>query len=159
MIIPVCCMSRVGRLLFRSSRRAVCMPPSFGIGIRGYRTSALCQIITDQGEKADKQKMLSYGRGCVLNFLSAATPDGEIPIQIRADLKSSSLAAQPNPASNMHKPVLAQHAAFLVKLDNGNAEWLREKFDVLQAFEKTIANISFTNPPGCISGKMIWPLA
>jgi len=28
----------------------------------------------------------------------------------------------------MHKPVLAQHAAFLVKLDNGNADWLRAKF-------------------------------
>src|SRR5580704_9730031 len=25
---------------------------------------ALCQIMVDQGENADKQKMLSYGRGC-----------------------------------------------------------------------------------------------
>ena len=49
---------------------------------------ALCQIIVDQGEKVDKQKMLSYGRGCVLNFLSAATPDGEIPIQIVVNSRS-----------------------------------------------------------------------
>src|ERR1700722_1838 len=81
---------------------------------------ALCQIMADRGENADKQKMLSYGRGCVLNFLSAATPDGQIPIQIRMNSKSkpSPAATQPNPDSNMHKPVLAQHAAFLVKLDN-----------------------------------------
>jgi putative isomerase len=35
---------------------------------------------------------------------------------------------------NMHKPVLAQHAAFLVKLNNGDAEWLREHFYGLQSF-------------------------
>src|SRR5580765_4110611 len=29
---------------------------------------ALCQIMTDEGQQADRQKMLSYGRGCVLNF-------------------------------------------------------------------------------------------
>jgi putative isomerase len=34
----------------------------------------------------------------------------------------------------MHKPCLAQHAAFLTKLNNGDAEWLREKFYPLQAF-------------------------
>ena len=35
---------------------------------------------------------------------------------------------------NMHKPVLAQHAAFLVKLNQGNADWLRENFCALQSF-------------------------
>lgn len=34
----------------------------------------------------------------------------------------------------MHKPVLAQHAAFLTQLDNGNAEWLRDKFANMQFF-------------------------
>ncbi len=34
----------------------------------------------------------------------------------------------------MHKPVIAQHAAFLTKLDNGDAEWLREKFGRMQDF-------------------------
>jgi len=37
-------------------------------------------------------------------------------------------------ANNMHKPCLAQHAAFLTKLNGGDAEWLREKFYPLQAF-------------------------
>lgn len=31
-----------------------------------------------------------------------------------------------------HKPILAQHAAFLVKHDNSNAEWLRNDFQKLQ---------------------------
>jgi putative isomerase len=34
----------------------------------------------------------------------------------------------------MHKPVIAQHAAFLTKLYGGNARWLQEKFFYLQAF-------------------------
>ncbi len=34
----------------------------------------------------------------------------------------------------MHKPCLAQHAAFLVKQDNGDAEWLREAFYPIQSF-------------------------
>lgn len=97
---------------------------------------ALCQIMTDQGQNADKQKMLSYGQGCVLNFLQAAGPDGTMPIMIQVKARP---VTQPTTApdanhSNMHKPVLAQHAAFLVKLDNGNAQWLRDKFPVLQAF-------------------------
>ena len=111
---------------------------------------ALCQIMVDQGKNADKQKMLSYGRGCVLNFLSAATPDGEIPIQVRLNSKPKGgpAATQPNPLSNMHKPVLAQHAAFLVKLDNGNADWLRARFPTLQAFEKNYREHQFHEPTG-----------
>jgi hypothetical protein len=96
---------------------------------------ALCQILTDAGSNSKRQEMLSYGQGCVLNFLDAATPDGVIPIRIQVKPRSAtspSLADEKR--SNMHKPVLAQHAAFLVKLDNGNAQWLREKFPVLQAF-------------------------
>ena len=34
----------------------------------------------------------------------------------------------------MHKPVLAQHAAFVVKQTGGDAEWLREGFYNLQTF-------------------------
>jgi hypothetical protein len=36
----------------------------------------------------------------------------------------------------MHKPTLAQHAAFIVKTMNGDAEWLRDEFYTLQAFVK-----------------------
>ncbi len=110
---------------------------------------ALCQIMVDQGEKVDRQKMLSYGRGCVLNFLAAAMPDGEIPIQIKVNSKSKPASTtQPNSTSNMHKPVLAQHAAFLVKLDNGNADWLRVQFPALEVFEKNYRAHQFNEPTG-----------
>lgn len=110
---------------------------------------ALCQIVADQGDKVDKQKMLSYGRGCVLNFLAAAGPDGEIPIQIVVNSRSRHAAStQANRTSNMHKPVLAQHAAFLVKLDNGNVDWLRARFPALQAFEKNYREHQFNERTG-----------
>jgi hypothetical protein len=97
---------------------------------------ALCQIVTDLGQDSDKRKMLSYGQGCVLNFLDAAEPDGWIPIMISINGRPATRpsATPEEKQSNMHKPVLAQHAAFLVKRDNGHAEWLREQFQVLQAF-------------------------
>lgn len=34
----------------------------------------------------------------------------------------------------MHKPILAQHAAFLVKHSSGDAQWLRKDFSKLQHF-------------------------
>ena len=50
--------------------------------------------------------------------------------------------------SNMHKPMLAQHAAMLVKLDHGNAEWIRDKFPLLQAFERKYREEQFHAPTG-----------
>ena len=40
----------------------------------------------------------------------------------------------------MHKPCLAQHAAFLIEADGGEAKWLREKFYFLQAFLNNYRN-------------------
>ena len=37
-------------------------------------------------------------------------------------------------ATNMHKPIIAQHAAFLTKINNNNADWLKEQFSLIQAF-------------------------
>ena len=42
--------------------------------------------------------------------------------------------------TNMHKPCLAQHAAFLTKLNGGDAEWLRAKFYYLQTFVNNYIN-------------------
>ncbi|MGA2060725.1 MAG: trehalase family glycosidase [Thermoguttaceae bacterium] len=106
---------------------------------------ALCQIILDKEPNADRPKMLSYGQGCVLNFLQAAEPNGSIPIRIQVKPRSAAQASIPltTSASNIHKPVLAQHAAFLVKLDHGNAEWLRKDFTTLQAFQKNYRDHQF----------------
>lgn len=95
---------------------------------------ALRQILSDQGSIKDKEEALKYEQGCILNFLSYCYSDGWAPIMI--DRKSDVFALKPKNIyeENMHKPCLAQHAAFLVKEDGGNAEWLRDKFANLQYF-------------------------
>jgi len=41
---------------------------------------------------------------------------------------------------NMHKPVLAQHAAFITQQNGGDAEWLRDKFYYLLTFLNNYRN-------------------
>lgn len=95
---------------------------------------ALRQIIRDAGTPKDSADALNYEQGCVLNFLAYGDWDGYLPIVIWEDSNPRQLNGRDIYRSNMHKPVLAQHAAFLVKQQNGDAEWLREKFYYLQAF-------------------------
>ncbi len=105
---------------------------------------ALRQNVLDNGKEKDLEELFEYEKGCVLNFLSYGGGDGWIPICITAELPGRSEAMQMlnpwssrkvNPyKSNMHKPVLAQHAAFIVQENGGDAEWLREGFYNLQTF-------------------------
>jgi hypothetical protein len=95
---------------------------------------ALRQTLSDVGTEKDKQEALQYEEGCVLNFLNYGNWDGYIPIVIWEDSPSPNVRPKNIYNINMHKPVLAQHAAFITKLNGGNAEWLREKFYYLQAF-------------------------
>jgi putative isomerase len=96
---------------------------------------ALRQILTEHGSAEDREKALKYEQGCILNFLEFGGMDGWIPILITRNANRSAMKANINIyETNMHKPCLAQHAAFLVKLNNGDAEWLRDKFQTLQAF-------------------------
>lgn len=97
---------------------------------------ALRQILLENGTPADRKEALSYEQGCVLNFLNYGGMDGWIPIRIERHASSrSEMLSKINPwKSNMHKPCLAQHAAFIVRNMNGDAEWLREQFYTLQAF-------------------------
>lgn len=91
---------------------------------------ALRQILKDAG--ADSNEAIAYERGCVLNYLFFAGSDGFIPIMIARDSKVSELRPKDIYRENMHKPILAQHAAFLVKYDNGSAAWLKNDFQKLQ---------------------------
>jgi len=102
---------------------------------------ALKQILQEVGSADEKKKALSYERGCVLNYLSWGDWDGYIPIVVsrKDDPLKNRPSCQDKYNMNMHKPVLAQHAAFLVKQD-GEAEWLREHFYPLQAFVNAYRN-------------------
>lgn len=68
--------------------------------------------------------------------------DGWIPIWIERNAPSrEEMLRRRNPwKSNMHKPTLAQHAAFIVRQSGGDAEWLREDFYTLQAFVSKYLN-------------------
>lgn len=103
---------------------------------------ALRQILLEKGTEADSEEALKYEQGCVLNSLSYGGMDGWIPIWIERDAKTrAEMLAGINPwKSNMHKPTLAQHAAFIVRNMDGDAEWLREDFYHLQAFVSKYLN-------------------
>jgi putative isomerase len=96
---------------------------------------ALRQILQDKGSEADKNEAVAYEQGCVLNYLAYTdTSDGYMPMVIDMNSDPEKLKPVDVYRTNMHKPVIAQHAAFLTKLNNGNAEWLRDKFNRMQAF-------------------------
>jgi putative isomerase len=85
---------------------------------------ALRQILKEVGTPEDREQARQYEQGCVRNFLTGVKINGWIPISIRRNAERK----QPDDiyAQNMHKPCLAQHAAFLVQQDGGDAEWVRE---------------------------------
>ena len=97
---------------------------------------ALRQILLENGNDKDREEALKYEQGCVLNALHYGGMDGWIPIWIERDAPSrEEMLKKRNPwKSNMHKPTIAQHAAFIVRNMDGDAEWLREEFYKLQAF-------------------------
>jgi hypothetical protein len=95
---------------------------------------ALRQVLFDIGSEKDKREANPYEQGCVLNFLHYGDWDGYIPIVIWKDSKPRDVRPENIYSVNMHKPVLAQHAAFITKTKNGNAEWIRDQFFHLQAF-------------------------
>jgi putative isomerase len=98
---------------------------------------ALRQILAKLDSAAEKERARPYEQGCVLNFLEFGGMDGWIPILSGRDgpLRPSHIYEQ-----NMHKPCLAQHAAFLIEGDGGDAEWLRPKFYFLQTFLNNYRN-------------------
>ena len=113
---------------------------------------ALRQILTEHGNDADREEALKYEQGCILDALSYGGMDGWIPIWIERNAQSrADMLAKINPwKTNMHKPCLAQHAAFIIKHMNGNAEWLRDDFYTLQAFEDKYMNWHRNKPTGLL---------
>ena len=111
---------------------------------------ALRQILAETGTPEDRAKAISHEQGCVLDYLHYGGMDGWVPILLkrnsppRRELK----AGLDIYAVNMHKPCLAQHAAFLVKQNGGDAEWLRDNFFHLQAFVNKYRNHQRHKPTG-----------
>ena len=96
---------------------------------------ALRQILTDTGTDADKQEALVYEQGCVLNYLAyTSETDGYMPMVVDAESNPDKMKPKDIYSTNMHKPVIAQHAAFITQQGGGDATWLREGFPRMQAF-------------------------
>ena len=112
---------------------------------------ALRQILLENGNTKDSLQALDYEKGCVLNFLSFGSLEGYIPEYILREDKTGSERRPANYTDwNMHKPVLAQHAAFIVKNTKGDAEWLRESFFNLQAFQNNYLSHYRNQPTGLL---------
>lgn len=96
---------------------------------------ALRQILNDIGSEADKAEALAYEQGCVLNYLAYTSPeDGYMPMVVDAETDPDRIKPADIYSTNMHKPCLAQHAAFLIRENGGEAEWIRQGFVRMQAF-------------------------
>jgi putative isomerase len=76
-----------------------------------------------------------YEQGSVLNFVDHTDADGVMPIQLTPDkaLTHGDPTAAGGFAENMHKPVLAQHAALLTQRE-GSAEWIRPHMATIGRF-------------------------
>lgn len=95
---------------------------------------ALQQILQDRGTASDKAEALPYEQGCILNYLHYTSDEGYMPICIDANTDPLKIKPQDIYATNMHKPIIAQHAAFLIRQNNGDAGWLKDKFGSMRAF-------------------------
>lgn len=111
-----------------------------------FSNVALKQILADAG--ADNNEALAYERGCILNYLSFTDSDGFIPVMIARNSNPAGLRPKDIYKENMHKPILAQHAAFLARSDNGDAEWLRNDFQKLQYHINNYLNHHRHRPTG-----------
>ncbi|MDX2077840.1 MAG: trehalase family glycosidase [bacterium] len=99
---------------------------------------ALRQILLEAGDSASGDKLWQYEQGCILNYLHYGGMDGWTPIVIN---REGAVYRPDNPyRANMHKPVLAQHAAFITQANGGDAEWLRSKFYHLLTFLNNYRN-------------------
>ena len=96
---------------------------------------ALRQTLTDIGTEEDRREALAYEKGCVLNYLAYTSPeDGYMPMVVDAESDPNLIKPADIYSTNMHKPVIAQHAAIITSQNGGDASWLKEGFGRMQAF-------------------------
>lgn len=90
---------------------------------------AVRQIMKDTGSGSE---FSGYEKGCILNFLEHTDKDGGIPIVILPNrtMPTSERLYE----SNMHKPCLAQHLAFVIRQNGEDASWVSDKFSNLEKF-------------------------
>ncbi len=80
-------------------------------------------------------RFAAYEQGCVLNFLDHTDGDGVMPIQLTPEktLAHGDPTRAGGFAENMHKPVVAQHAALLTRRA-GSVDWIRPRVPTIGLF-------------------------
>lgn len=84
------------------------------------------------GEFADKQDIVDYEKGCVLNFLDFVEEDGTLPFCLGPNSPDKMITN--GRKTNIHKPCLAQHALYITESNQIDAEWIRDKFHLFARF-------------------------
>jgi len=94
-----------------------------------FTNVAIRQLFVERGEQNDFAR---YERGSVLDFLELTRDSGCTPFFIMAD--SESVLDLGEYKGNTHKPILAQHAAFLLKENPDDIAWFEPYLDKLILF-------------------------
>ena len=81
--------------------------------------------------KNKQDELTKHEIGSVLNFLNEQKEDGSIEIVVFSDKSMDFTSKMPH--KNVHKPVLAQHVAFILKYTDDTA-WVKEIYHKLKAF-------------------------
>ncbi len=89
---------------------------------------ALRQIAKYQGKQ---DELIKHEIGSVNNFLNEQHEDGSIEIAVFSGKEYDFVSLMPH--RNIHKPILAQHVAFILKYVD-NIEWAKEIFPKLKKF-------------------------
>jgi len=77
------------------------------------------------------EEIEKYEKGCILNFLEHTDENGKMPILISPQHCGFDFVKKEE--TNVHKPVLAQHALFVCE-QSGDFGWLSEHFDRLERY-------------------------
>lgn len=102
--------------------------------------SWLCDIAIRQGlylydTEEEIKDFEKYEEGSIKNYLSFSSYGGIVPILITRDMDRSGFYKENETYNhNMHKPCLAQHAAFLTREKKGDISWIRDYLEFLMGY-------------------------
>ena len=95
-----------------------------------FTNIAIRQIMADNND--NNLDFVKYEKGCILNYLEYRKEDGKIPIFITEDTIFPDI--KDTKKTNIHKPCLAQHVAFIIRENQDDVEWIRPLFHELESF-------------------------
>ncbi len=81
--------------------------------------------------KIEGADISEYERGCILNFCDHVDEQGRMPIFILPKSKNPSF--RDDRKTNIHKPVLAQHALFVCE-QTGDYAWLADSYEKIERY-------------------------